>query len=190
MALNFPANPAGQTPVNTYSPSSTPDATSNGATYIWDGAAWTGATESSGDFLSLAADAGDQNVLSTGATTFAGSASFAGGNVEIGSAAYLKVFDTTTNTTAGLCRTTGGTTYGLTIAPADDENNFTATIKADGSASFSGDVKAGPDFDNVRIRPGGLDGTSPANIYVNGVSDTADQTALQFDRWTAVNGTQ
>jgi hypothetical protein len=36
MALNFP-NPALQTPVNTYSPTSTPASTSNGVTYTWDG---------------------------------------------------------------------------------------------------------------------------------------------------------
>jgi hypothetical protein len=36
MALNFP-NPALQTPVNTYSPTSTPAATTNGVTYTWDG---------------------------------------------------------------------------------------------------------------------------------------------------------
>jgi len=48
MALNFPANPAGQTPVNTYSPSSTPDSTTNGATYIWNGTAWTGSVDGVG----------------------------------------------------------------------------------------------------------------------------------------------
>lgn len=41
-ALNFPTNPAGQTPTNTFSPSSTPSATTNGATYVWNGSAWTG----------------------------------------------------------------------------------------------------------------------------------------------------
>ena len=40
-ALTFPANPATQTPSNTFSPTSTPSATTNGATYIWDGSAWT-----------------------------------------------------------------------------------------------------------------------------------------------------
>ncbi|MGI9555835.1 MAG: hypothetical protein ACR2M9_03160, partial [Cyanophyceae cyanobacterium] len=48
MALNFPNNPAGQTPVNTFSPDSTPDATDNGATYIWTGTAWTGTAPSGG----------------------------------------------------------------------------------------------------------------------------------------------
>lgn len=40
MALNFP-DPAGQTPTNTFSPTSTPSATTNGVTYTWDGVKWT-----------------------------------------------------------------------------------------------------------------------------------------------------
>ena len=40
MALDFP-NPAGQTPANTFSPTSTPDSTTNGLTYTWDGSKWT-----------------------------------------------------------------------------------------------------------------------------------------------------
>jgi hypothetical protein len=39
MALNFP-DPATQTPVNTWSPTSTPSATTNGTTYTWDGEKW------------------------------------------------------------------------------------------------------------------------------------------------------
>ena len=37
--INFP-NPAGQTPANTFSPTSTPSSTSNGITYLWDGTKW------------------------------------------------------------------------------------------------------------------------------------------------------
>ena len=40
MALEFPANPAAQTPVNVYGPNSTPDATTNGVTYTWNGSYW------------------------------------------------------------------------------------------------------------------------------------------------------
>ena len=40
MALNFP-DPATQTPVNTWSPTSTPSASTNGLTYLWDGTKWT-----------------------------------------------------------------------------------------------------------------------------------------------------
>jgi hypothetical protein len=40
MALNFP-DPATQTPVNTWSPTSTPSASTNGLTYLWDGEKWT-----------------------------------------------------------------------------------------------------------------------------------------------------
>ena len=38
--LNFPANPASQTPPNVYSPTSSPASTSNSVTYIWDGVKW------------------------------------------------------------------------------------------------------------------------------------------------------
>lgn len=40
MAITFP-NPAAQTPVNTFSPTSTPASTTNGLTYIWNGSSWT-----------------------------------------------------------------------------------------------------------------------------------------------------
>lgn len=39
--LNFPANPAAQTPTNTYGPDSAPASTSTDITYIWDGSKWT-----------------------------------------------------------------------------------------------------------------------------------------------------
>ena len=43
--INFP-DPAGQTPSNTFSPTSTPSATSNGVTYVWTDGSWS--IESSG----------------------------------------------------------------------------------------------------------------------------------------------
>ena len=54
MALNFP-NPATQTPVNTFSPTSTPSATTNGVTYTWDGTVW----QSSGVASTFVEKAGD-----------------------------------------------------------------------------------------------------------------------------------
>ena len=43
MALNFPNDPSAQTPVNTFSPTSTPDASTNGVTYIYNASydSWT-----------------------------------------------------------------------------------------------------------------------------------------------------
>jgi len=46
MTLSFPADPAAQTPVNTYSPTSTPESTDNGVTYIWDGSLWNASSRS------------------------------------------------------------------------------------------------------------------------------------------------
>ena len=48
--LNFP-DPAAQTPANTFSPTSTPDATSNGVTYVWTDGSWSIASVSNGGFL-------------------------------------------------------------------------------------------------------------------------------------------
>ena len=82
--INFP-DPAGQTPLNTYSPTSQPYGTSNGITYVWDSGAWTikgsagGGTDGDGRYLSLADDAGDQTVQSTGKTTFTGQVVLPGG---------------------------------------------------------------------------------------------------------------
>tara|TARA_B100001769_G_C22043425_1_gene560779 strand:+ start:447 stop:1151 length:705 start_codon:yes stop_codon:yes gene_type:complete len=94
-------------------------------------------------FVQIAGSSAQGIQLNNGTTTttqlsWNGSVTFAGGNVEIGTASYLKVFDTTNNLTAALCRSTAGQSYGLTIAPADNENNLTASIKADGTAEFSG----------------------------------------------------
>lgn len=49
MALNFP-DPATQTPVNTFSPTSTPDASTNGITYLWDGQKWNAQTNGDAAF--------------------------------------------------------------------------------------------------------------------------------------------
>ena len=48
--LNFP-DPAAQTPANTFSPTSTPDATSNGVTYVWTDGSWSIASVSNGELL-------------------------------------------------------------------------------------------------------------------------------------------
>jgi len=43
MAIQFPADPAAQTPINTFSPNSTPVAnTENTLVYVWNGSAWIG----------------------------------------------------------------------------------------------------------------------------------------------------
>ncbi len=54
MAIIFP-NPAAQSPLNTFSPTSSPNATTNGVTYIWDGAKWTAAAPGSGSAGDVAA---------------------------------------------------------------------------------------------------------------------------------------
>ena len=51
--LNFPLNPAAQTPINTFSPTSTPDASTNGATYTYQGGKWVSSGDSGGASLPL-----------------------------------------------------------------------------------------------------------------------------------------
>ena len=55
-ALDFPVDPSAQTPENTYSPTSTPDASTNGVTYTWvevgDSGYWT-VTTIAGDVISV-----------------------------------------------------------------------------------------------------------------------------------------
>ena len=48
--LNFP-DPAAQTPADTFSPTSTPAATSNGVTYVWTDGSWSIASTSNGELL-------------------------------------------------------------------------------------------------------------------------------------------
>ena len=55
--INFP-NPAGQTPSNTFSPTSTPSSTSNGITYLWDGTKWNTSDYTSSELFVL--KTGDQ----------------------------------------------------------------------------------------------------------------------------------
>ena len=62
MALNFP-DPAGQTPANTFSPTSTPSATTNGVTYTWDGEKWVANSVSVGSTANL------QQITDNGNTT-------------------------------------------------------------------------------------------------------------------------
>ena len=40
MAIIFPADPGAQSPTNIFGPNSSPEATSNGAEYLWDGEKW------------------------------------------------------------------------------------------------------------------------------------------------------
>ena len=55
MAITFPVNPAGQTPVNTFSPTSTPLANSaNSLTYTWDGVSWT--SSQAGNYVNATGD--------------------------------------------------------------------------------------------------------------------------------------
>ena len=105
-----------------------------------------------------------------------GSATFAGGGT-FGST--TKIFDTSggRNVTAGLCRSNSGQSYGLTIAPADDENNFTAFIKADGTATFTGQVN-GRFFQSKRDTGGA---TCFEGVLDDGINPSSQTTLIKAD---------
>lgn len=96
MALDFP-NPATQTPVNEFSPTSTPSATTNGVTYTWDGTKWVGAAgQGTGADLQSVTDngntttngieigGGDITLNADGSGTFASNIEIGGGNISLG----------------------------------------------------------------------------------------------------------
>jgi hypothetical protein len=88
-AILFPANPAGQTPVNTFSPTSTPLAnTSNSFTYTWNGTAWTSAPAGGGGGGTVTSVSGTLPIsVATGTTTpvisIAAATAAAAGSIEI-----------------------------------------------------------------------------------------------------------
>jgi hypothetical protein len=68
MALSFP-NPATQSPVNTFSPTSVPPNTVNGVTYIWNGTAWTVSASGGGGSGTVTAVSGTAPIVVANGTT-------------------------------------------------------------------------------------------------------------------------
>ena len=158
--LNFP-DPAGQDPVDTYSPTSTPHQTSNGVTYVWTDGSWSIASTSNGELLTkekadsyYVEQTGDNM---TGNLTIGpeggpevtllkndGSATFAG-NVNIGDPSFPSATGS-----SGILQVADGRLYtqidGSSTADTIDAlriyhgNNVKSAIRADGSATFNGDV--------------------------------------------------
>ena len=139
----FPPNPAAQTPVNVFSPTSTPLSSDNYTTYTYDGEKWVAAPgidggggggtsywERSGDTLNPIND-GD-NLAGLGSASFAGAVS-------------SPTFDQTSTTTQGYllteagalnCQRASGSTQAIFLGYQGTTN--TVEIKADGSATFAG----------------------------------------------------
>ncbi|QIN96931.1 hypothetical protein [Synechococcus phage S-H34] len=69
MAITFPTDPGAQSPVNTFSPSSTPVANSaNGNTYVWNGTAWTTQQANLEQYVNVAGDVMTGPLTGTSAT--------------------------------------------------------------------------------------------------------------------------
>ena len=127
-ALNFPSNPASQTPANTFSPTSTPSSTSNGITYVYDGTKWTASSSGGGGSQDLQSvtDKGD---TTTNGATFGGQVTASGG-IEFG--------DGTTQTTAA----SGGGSGDLQSV-TDAGNTTTDGATFGGAIQTGGDARVG-----------------------------------------------
>ena len=81
MAIQFPADPASQTPVNTLSPTSTPVAnTENDLTFVWNGTVWNAVTGGSGAVDSIIAGVGIAVDQPTGDVTITNTGGGGGGS--------------------------------------------------------------------------------------------------------------
>ena len=147
--LNFP-DPAAQTPANTFSPTSTPDATSNGVTYVWTDGSWSIASVSNGGFLDkdeadsyYVEQSGDNMTgdltLGTDKITLDatdGSAEFAGGAGVIGGS-EIRVG----GGSAGFATQDNGGTgvyAGSALNLRDTAGDLKVDIKSNGTAEFTG----------------------------------------------------
>ena len=210
MSINFPSNPAGQTPTNTFSPTSTPSATSNGITYIYDGTKWT--TDSSGgggggsqDLQSVTDEGntttngatfadGDIELNSSGSITAAGDVKIgglssapnitlnAGGNAEfVGRGRFgdtstgytgpaVSGYSNTSTANSGVLQAKQFGT-GALFAGFDSIGNNTASIMADGSATFDGTVTSGgvnaSQAQGLDVFTGSLSGQSGATSIIS-----------------------
>lgn len=152
MSIIFPSNPATQTPTNEFSPTSTPDSTSNGVSYTWDGEKWVASGDSGGgggEYLPLSGgdltgDLGvDGNITVTGDVTLDNWNSDNTPGVFLSSdlpdvGKVLAKGNGADVTAIGVCKDSNG------------ENNLVISLKgngsitADGSAIFAGGVETTP----------------------------------------------
>jgi len=117
-ALNFPSNPAAQTPTNNYSPTSTPAASTNGVTYIYNptNGAWTAFTQDQDASTYLKIDATNgpvtgnlglsQNLSVTGTSTFTGAITATSGTL-----GNLTTSDTSITSTGGISLEAGNSEF-------------------------------------------------------------------------------
>ena len=135
-AINFPSLPAGQNPVNTFSPTSTPEATSNGITYVYDGTKWSASSSGGGGGGSQDL----QSVTDVGNTTTNG-ATFAG-DILTGD---FSPYGTKVKGINGITIRTDSNSAREVFGIFDEDNSSAekVAINADGSASFAGSLVQG-----------------------------------------------
>ena len=174
MALNFPSNPADQTPANVFSPTSTPEASDNGVTYTWDGTKWV---------ADVNANLGSLYLSKTDDDTAAGAITFEG----------------TTTHSAGVS-VTGGTTIDSAtvgvhsdIATATDTYNF--YVPGSAPNYFNQIVGVGSGVIKHRITNTLSSSTTeqgvritPVNLEIATNSTTASSACLSLNRLSSNNG--
>lgn len=178
MTLSFPADPAAQTPVNTYSPTSTPESTDNGVTYIWDGGLWKASSRSFPNIWSRFPTADDPAIGTIQPAEFADT-------LEVGG--------------DGLCVI--GRRVGVGRHPATDVDD--AQLQVGGDADVAGSITAAGNInvsnidngDGIRLQPKGEcvvrqdTGTDWAFGVVSGANNENSATAIIYgDGSIATNG--
>tara|TARA_R110002012_G_scaffold260844_1_gene442600 strand:- start:24 stop:1322 length:1299 start_codon:yes stop_codon:yes gene_type:complete len=161
--INFPSNPAGQTPANTFSPTSTPSSTSNGTTYTYDGTKWVGSSSGGGGGGSQDL----QSVTDEGNTTTNG-ATFAGDILS----GDFSPYGTKIKGINGITIRTDSSSVREVFGIYDEDNSTKKVdILADGTATFAGG--------NLTITDDGRLNSTEVNTYgtagfiANGTSNTA-----------------
>lgn len=167
MTLNFPANPSTQNPSNTFSPTSTPFASTNGATYIYQDGGWISLRNPIGNpeiQLSPTASAGDRPLL-------------------------LKTTANDSSETTETLPYSSGLTFDASTAKLDVEGTIQSSggVLIDGPASGAGLTMNQSGGSRITMNAAGRkyfiasdDGSDRLNIGARISNDTADKTKIRL----------
>ncbi len=175
--LNFPSDPSAQTPVNTFSPDSTPESTSNGVTYVYDGTKWVA------DFSGATTETPNLQAVTTAGNTTTLGATFGG---KVTSASTVAGDGGTTLTTKDYVDTAAGGGSEDYVEKIGDNMTGDLTLGTDkitlnagaGSATFAGNVAANrlDTQTDVIVR-----NHTPALTYIGNSNGGKDYGFLQYN---------
>ncbi len=174
--LNFPSDPSAQTPVNTFSPDSTPESTSNGVAYVYDGTKWVA------DFSGATTETPNLQAVTTAGNTTTLGATFGG---KVTSASTVAGDGGTTLTTKDYVDTAAGGGSEDYVEKIGDNMTGDLTLGTDkitlnatnGSISSAGTVRIGgtlPSAPNISLNAGAGSGTFAGNVAANRLDTQTD----------------